>query len=160
MDSVAVVRRLFSHLRWADERALEALRAAGAPAEAALRTYAHILAAEHVWLSRLREQPPTVAIWPTLDLEECARLARANADGYDALLDGLAADDLDREVAYRNSTGQSFHTALGDILLQVATHGSYHRGQVALLLRQGGAEPQATDYIVFVRAAAAAGAGG
>ena len=35
-------------------------------------------------------------------------------------------------------------------------HGSYHRGQVAMLLRQSGAEPLPTDYIVFVRGVPAA----
>jgi uncharacterized damage-inducible protein DinB len=33
----------------------------------------------------------------------------------------------------------------------VALHGSYHRGQIALLMRQGGGAPAATDYIAFVR---------
>jgi uncharacterized damage-inducible protein DinB len=35
--------------------------------------------------------------------------------------------------------------------LSKATHGVYHRGQIALLLRVGGAEPLATDYIVYAR---------
>ena len=56
------MRRLFAHARWADERALEALRGAPAPSAEALRVYAHVLGAEHTWLSRLRQQPPRVAI--------------------------------------------------------------------------------------------------
>ncbi|MGG1633398.1 DinB family protein [Paenibacillus sp. NRS-1760] len=33
-------------------------------------------------------------------------------------------------------------------------HGSYHRGQIALLLRQAGAEPILTDYIIYERQSA------
>ena len=39
---------------------------------------------------------------------------------------------------------------------QLLLHGAYHRGQIALLLREGGAEPAPTDYIAFVRGAPAA----
>lgn len=150
------MRRLFAHMRWADERALEALRGAPAASAEALRVYAHVLGAEHTWLSRLRGEPARVAIWPTLGVEECAALARENADGYDAFVDSLGPDDFGREVEYRNSAGDEFRTRIGDILLHVALHGSYHRGQVAMALRQGGAVPLPTDYIVFVRGAPAA----
>ena len=150
------MRRLFAHARWADERALEALRgAAAAPAEA-LKVYAHVLGAEHTWLTRLRGEPAEVAIWPALGIEECAALARENADGYDAFLNSLAPGGLAREVEYRNSAGERFRTRIDDILLHVALHGSYHRGQVAVLLRQDGAAPLPTDYIAFIRGVPAA----
>jgi len=35
-------------------------------------------------------------------------------------------------------------------------HGCYHRGQVAMLIRDGGGTPAPTDYIAFVRGAPAA----
>jgi len=38
-----------------------------------------------------------------------------------------------------------------DILLHVAMHGQYHRGQINQLLRGAGLEPISVDYIVFVR---------
>lgn len=109
-----------------------------------------------MWLSRLRQTPATVAVWPPPDLERCATLAQATHAGYSALIGELTPADLSREVAYTNSAGDAFRTAAEDILIHVAMHGSYHRGQVALLLRQAGAEPRATDYIAFVRGAPAA----
>jgi uncharacterized damage-inducible protein DinB len=33
----------------------------------------------------------------------------------------------------------------------VGLHGVYHRGQVALLVRQGGGTASPTDYIIFTR---------
>jgi uncharacterized damage-inducible protein DinB len=150
------IRRLYAHVRWADERALKSLRGADPLAGDVLKVFAHVLGAEHTWLSRLRQEPPRVAVWPTLTLDECEALSAENADGFDAFLDALELGALGREVEYRNSAGQEFRSRIGDILLQVATHGGYHRGQVAMLLRQAGAEPMPTDYIVFVRGAPAA----
>ncbi|HEU5359182.1 MAG TPA: DinB family protein, partial [Gemmatimonadales bacterium] len=59
-------------------------------------------------------------------------------------------------VTYRNSAGLEFTSTVEDILLHVALHGAYHRGQVARALREGGAVPNATDYIAFIRGAPAA----
>jgi uncharacterized damage-inducible protein DinB len=38
-----------------------------------------------------------------------------------------------------------------DILTQLFGHSSYHRGQVALLIRDLGGEPAVTDYVFWVR---------
>lgn len=147
---------MFAHLGWADGRTLAALRAAPTLPAKALELYAHVLGAEQVWLARLHQQPAQVAVWPSLDLDGCEALARANHAGYVAFLSGLEATALDGPVPYTNSAGISFRSTPRDILLHVALHGCYHRGQVALELRRGGAEPQPTDYIAFVRGAPAA----
>ncbi|MGH7670969.1 MAG: DinB family protein, partial [Gemmatimonadaceae bacterium] len=59
-------------------------------------------------------------------------------------------------VAYRNSAGKEFSSAVGEMLTQVATHGCYHRGQIAALVRAAGDEPQSTDFIAFARGAPSA----
>jgi uncharacterized damage-inducible protein DinB len=150
------LRRLGAHMDWADQRALAALRASGGEPARALELYAHILGAEEVWLSRLERRRATVAVWPALTLDECGELAGANRTRFDAFVRGLSENDLRGAVPYVNSAGQSFDSMVGDILLHVMMHGSYHRGQVMLLLREAGKEPQATDYIAFVRGAPAA----
>lgn len=142
-------------MAWADERILESLRQPGVP-KRALDLYAHVLGAEHVWLTRLEQRRPTVAVWPVMSVEECAQLAGENRSGFRAYLDRLTSDDIRRSVHYRNSAGDEFDNAIEDILLHVAMHGSYHRGQITLLVRDSGAEPQPTDYIAFVRGAPAA----
>ncbi len=143
-------------MTWADERALTALREAGDGHEAAREFYAHVLGAEHVWLARLRERPADVPVWPDFDRERCERLAADARDAYSAYLQSLKRVDLERSVSYVNSAGQAFESRVEDILMHVLLHGAYHRGQVALLLRQGGAQPIPTDYIAFVRGAPAA----
>lgn len=145
-------------MAWADARVLESLRQRDVPAQA-LELYAHILGAEHVWLARLEQRQSSLAVWPHLTLEQCETLARDNVRGFRAYAERLTSDDLKRTVHYRNSAGLEFDSGIEDILLHVAMHGSYHRGQVTLLVRGAGAEPAPTDYIAFVRGVPAATSG-
>jgi uncharacterized damage-inducible protein DinB len=153
-DPVPQIRRLLDHMAWADARVLDLLSATSAEQiDEAARVFGHLLAAEHIWLLRLTDaEAAPEPIWPDLGLVEMKALAAANAAGYARLMAGLRPDALQTEVAYTNSQGVAFHTAVGDVLLHVAMHGSYHRGQVAAAVRRCGGEPVNTDFITYVRA--------
>lgn len=140
--------KLFDHLEWADARIVEALRIS--PEPRALEIYSHILGSEHVWISRLRGQPPKLAVWPALTIDACASLAAENAKEIRTFI------GQDRIVHYKNSAGAEFDSRVEDILLHVALHGQYHRGQVNLLLRGSGASPAPVDYIAWARGVPAA----
>ena len=144
------LRKLIEHVKWADALALGALRASP-PDARALTLYAHILGAEARWLARIAYREPDVPVWPTLTIEHAASLAARNASELDALVSSLSPADLERAITYQNSAGQTLTSTVEDILLHVALHGSYHRGQVALVIRGSGGEPASTDYIAFVR---------
>lgn len=143
--------RLFNHLDWADARVLASLRRSASPPAETLNVYAHIIAAEHVWLARIGGLQQKVAIWPAMSLDECAELSQRNTEGFRMVLRGVSGKRLEEIIAYRNSAGAEFLTALDDILLHVALHGTYHRGQIATALRKSGSVPIPTDYIAFVR---------
>ena len=64
---------------------------------------------------------------------------------------GLTQADLDGSRDYKTMEGKAYSNVLSDMLVHVANHSSYHRGQVATLLRQSGAVPQSTDLILFIR---------
>ena len=148
------LRKLIDHLKWADAATLDALR--NTTDTRALTLYSHVLGAEAVWLARIAGTPSDVAVWPSLSIDDAAQLAARNARAFDALLSSLITDDPSRQIDYRNSAGREFRDTIEDILLHVALHGSYHRGQVALVIRGSGGEPASTDYIAFVRGAPAA----
>jgi uncharacterized damage-inducible protein DinB len=96
---------------------------------------------------------PIVAVWPDLSLDECQSLAERNVESLEEVVNGMEDGDRSRPITYRNTAGAEFTTALEDILLHVAMHGGYHRGQVAALLRSAGDEPSSTDYIQWARQA-------
>lgn len=150
------IRGLFAHLEWADTLVRESLREGAAESPRALELYAHVLGAEAVWLSRLHGVATEVPVWPAADFEACAKLMGETHAGLAGFIDSLDEAALERTVNYRNSAGVEFDSRIGDILLHVMLHGAYHRGQVALLLRDAGATPAPTDYIAFVRGAPAA----
>ena len=151
-----LLRRMFDHVVWADRSVLASLRGAHGVDAKALELISHVLGAEHVWLSRIAGRTATVTVWPALSLDQCERLADENAAEFTALLDGASAEPLERGVTYRNSAGDEFTSAVRDILTHVALHGSYHRGQIAALVRAAGAKPASTDFIAFSRGAPAA----
>lgn len=142
---------MFEHMAWADDRALQSLRDMTDPPIQALNLLSHMLGAEHEWLSRIYGKTSTHAIWPKLSLDRCASLARENHAAYSQLAREAAEGNGGREIAYRTSKGADHTNTLEDILLHVAQHGTYHRGQVALLVRASGGNALPTDYILFSR---------
>jgi uncharacterized damage-inducible protein DinB len=143
--------RLFRHMEWADERVYDRLRHQPRDVES-LRLFAHLLAAEAVWLERLEgRERPSMAVWPALSLNDCLALGARVGASFRRYLEALDERDLDTPVRYRTTKGRSFSTTVCDILTHVAMHGSYHRGQIALQMRRGGREPIDTDYITYVR---------
>jgi uncharacterized damage-inducible protein DinB len=145
--------RVFRHMEWADARVLQSLRDAHAVLKKDLDLYAHILASEHVWLSRIDGSGAKVAVWPTLTFAECEKLAAENSAAFLKLASELTPESRERRITYKNSAGDQFTSTLEDILTHVSLHGAYHRGQIAASLRASGDVPVPTDYIAFVRGA-------
>ncbi len=142
----------FRYETWASRRLLARLREVRVLDPRIRKLFAHVQTGFRVWAMRIRgEGSRGVAIWPDLTLEESEALIGENEAAYAAILAAQGEANLSRKVSYTNQHGLSYETAAGDILRHVITHGSYHRGQIALLLRQSGEEPLNTDYITFVR---------
>lgn len=144
-----LLAQLYEHNWWAHDALLNELRRQ-APDPDTLRLFAHVVAAEHLWLSRIDMVKPRVAVWPSLSLDELAALESDNRRRIRELL--LRPDDSRvRTIRYRNSAGNEFENTVGDILAHVAMHGHYHRGQIARTMRAAGRDPVYTDFIGFVR---------
>jgi uncharacterized damage-inducible protein DinB len=141
---------MITHDSWANAATLAALRQGPAPVKA-VRWMAHIIGAERTWLARLREEPPTMPVWPELWLDACATELSALTAAWVQQLEQLDGDALDEGVGYRNSKGEFWTSTMREILTHVALHASYHRGQIAAAIREAGGPPPYTDYIHAVR---------
>ncbi|MEX2015389.1 MAG: DinB family protein [Candidatus Hydrogenedentales bacterium] len=155
--SQEMVRRLFDHMWRADGLVLETLTSRAGTPPRAVDLYAHVVAAELVWIDRVEQRPQTVQVWPAADLAQCRAMAEQSRARYQSLLSKLPPDGLFGSIHYTNSAGNEFDTRLDDILLHVALHGAYHRGQIAMLLRDSGCAPASSDFILFTRDVPAAG---
>ena len=151
MDLLDYFRRLFDYDRWANREALTSLQAILAPPPRALKVLAHVVAAESLWLDRLRRERQALPVWPEFTLAECAEQLETVTRAWERYLDGLAPGGLGLSIAYTNSKGQSFTDAVRDVLGHVILHSAYHRGQIASQVRASGFAPAYTDYIHCVR---------
>lgn len=147
---------LVAHLRWADERVWQSLARVPDPPARAVELYAHIIGAEETWLARMTGNPARMPVWPDWPLDRVHEQAGQVHRELTALADAIDGAGEAREVDYVNSAGQAFRSTVGDMLRQVGLHGAYHRGQIALLLRDDGLVPEPSDYIAFVRGVPAA----
>lgn len=151
LDRAAHFQRLFAHVAWADRETQRALAAADSPSSVTLGRFAHVLAAEWLWLTRIQGRPAPVPVWPEWTVAECGERAEQLSRLWRGYLDVVTEEELAREVSYTNSQGQAFVSRVDDILTHVALHGAYHRGQVAADLRAAGHVPATTDFIHAAR---------
>jgi uncharacterized damage-inducible protein DinB len=142
--------RLLRYDAWANGETLGSLRSGKPPAKA-LRWMAHIVGSGELWLARLCDQPPTLAVWPELDLDGCAAGIARLADRWPRYLETLSDQDLGQAVRYRNTRGEHWTSTVADILTHVTVHGAYHRAQIAAAVREHGGEPALTDFIHAAR---------
>lgn len=155
-------KELFGYASWATARffrAAEALTPEQLTAliessfPSILGTLAHMVGAEWIWLRRWQgENPSAIPDWvgqPALE-DLAARLAAIEEERA-SFLGRLTEADLERVVSYRGLDGQTFSHPLGDLLRHVVNHATYHRGQLATMLRQVGQAPPNTDFVRYLR---------
>jgi uncharacterized damage-inducible protein DinB len=151
MDLVRYLARLFSYDAWANGEVLSSLHGAGKTPPRSLKLLGHILAAERIWLERLRHEKQTLPVWPDLSFQECEREAEKLSSLWSSYLSGCKEADLSLTIDYKNSKGELWSSRKQDVLLHVVMHSAYHRGQIAADMRAAGFVPAYTDFIHSVR---------
>jgi uncharacterized damage-inducible protein DinB len=119
----------------------------------AVAILAHVAAARRIWLGRLGVIPLAPgSLFP--EDSELAEVTDTLADVHalwTEFLAGLTDQDLGRMVEYQSLDAGRFRNKMEDILAQLFGHSSYHRGQIASLVKTAGGEPAVTDYIFWCR---------
>ena len=136
---------------WANREALASVERADPPPPAASRRMAHIVSAELLWLGRLSANPSKIPVWPEWSLEETRVNLGIVLPMWRDYLETHEGEARRQPISYTNSRGQLWSSSPEDVMLHVAFHGGYHRGQIASDLRAAGFEPAYTDYIHAVR---------
>ena len=137
---------LFAWDVWANRAVLENLRALATPPPRAAAILNHIIGTEWLWLARVRNVPSAVAVWPSFPFDE----ASSQLDEVTRAWRDLVYDDA-QLVTYTNSLGETYTNRAADIVTHLIMHGTYHRGQIATIVREAGKAPAYTDYIHYVR---------
>jgi uncharacterized damage-inducible protein DinB len=118
-------------------------------------TVYHLWSAEFVWLQRLQltEQPVWVEqVFKGTFQEACQEWQRASETLVQFIEKQYDDKGMEHVFQYYNSQKKSFKNKVGETLLHVFNHGTYHRGQLVTMLRQVGvAKIPNTDFIAFIR---------
>jgi uncharacterized damage-inducible protein DinB len=143
--------RLFRYDDWASAETLSSLRAMASPPARAVKLLAHIASVQWLWLERVKSVPQSQPVWPEWTLAEIeAQLQRLKLE-WKVVLGEKKAPDLALRFQYTNTKGDHYSGTIGDTAMHVVLHGAYHRGQIALLVRDNGGEPAYTDFIHAAR---------
>jgi len=123
----------------------------------------HLVASKSAWLSYWKESSPSDRILTDLFTrsatlfrsESIPTVAAVRAKWAEVekehveFVNGMTDELLDRMVPVRNTS-----ISLAHLVHHLANHSTYHRGQIAMMLRQLGAKAQGTDFAEFLLAAA------
>lgn len=118
--------------------------------EEIVRLANHMLNAQQIWIARINQRETLSSPWIDFPL---ATFEERNQELFDAALKVIGAYELEGMISYRNFAGQKFENKVMDVLTHLVNHSTYHRGQIALLMRAGGFEPVKSDYIYFKKTA-------
>jgi uncharacterized damage-inducible protein DinB len=162
------IQLLYEYDRWANNRVLQAVSALsaeqftrdlGGSFPSVRDTIVHIVAGEWGWLAYWKEPSRTSAFLTDLRRR---RDALFNPDAFPsaAAVQSKWAEVENEQAEFVNHlTNESLEAmlplrttqaSLGHLMQHLANHSTYHRGQIAMMMRQLDAEPVATDFHVFL----------
>jgi uncharacterized damage-inducible protein DinB len=105
----------------------------------ALRTLNHIHTVDRIFAAHLRGEPHGFPATNTADTPTLAEL-RASVEQVDAwyvdYVRGLTPEQLEERLSFRFTDGDAGRMSREEILAHVIHHGSHHRGNVGMLLKQ------------------------
>jgi len=142
--------RLYNYNAWANKRVIDTLTRQNISDEKILTLMGHIVAAQFLWLHRIKGLPPAqVKLWGEYSLEKVTAMAEEAGELWLEFIN--ANETFDRELTYNNYVGDPYTNNVESIMIHLVNHCSYHRAQIAMLLRQKGFEPINTDFITYDR---------
>ena len=150
------MRSLVAYNAWANGKIVEAAAALSEADlssdlggyDSILGTLNHYVWAQVMWRARWRSEPP-VERFKLAPPELWTALARSDAELAEFAV-GLADADFERMIDYRDSRDNPHRRTLGQLLTHLVNHGTYHRGEAALMLTRLGRSPGDLDYVYFI----------
>ncbi len=142
--------KLYEYNAWANDRVLKCLKAQDVKDEKVLTLMGHIVAAQFLWLHRIKGLPaPNVKLWGSYTLAQILEMTPEAGKQWLEFVE--STENFDRELSYRNYVNDAYTNNVETIMIHLVNHSSYHRAQIAMLLRQKGMEPVNTDFITYDR---------
>lgn len=157
------IEDLFAYGRWAMGKTLDSVtplsadefaRSIGGSFGSVQGTFVHMWGADWVWIERFHGRSPS-ALPAGVSLTSAGDVRGRYDEIHEAqkrLLGALTPARLAEPLTYVNFAGQTCTYSVSDAMVHVVNHGTYHRGQIATLLRQLGKKAASTDYLRWIDA--------
>lgn len=107
----------------------------------------HILNALQIWNARILNDNQ-FEVWQIIADDS---LIKINSENFINSSKILAERDSTEIINYKKSTGKQFENSIQEIFFHFINHSTYHRGQIAMRMKEVGLEPLNTDYIFYKR---------
>lgn len=150
MDGIIFLRRFIAFDRWANAQTSETIAPVAAETPKAVTLLAHIHTGWAAWMNRIEQTERKMDWFPEVGLDECDKLGRGAQGRWDDFLAGLPDNWPELKYSAKLLGGAVSDFTLSDIVMQLVTHGSHHRGQINTLVRQAGGEPVNTTFMRYV----------
>jgi uncharacterized damage-inducible protein DinB len=139
------------HQVWADAAHWKALHEnATLRDDAEIRTRLnHMVMALKMLTALARGEAPDTAGMKEKEIDSIDDLQAAMRKAHADLAAALGSNDLDMMIALPRGPKGPFEAPAGVLLLQALTHSQHHRGQNASRMRQLGATPPMTDFVIW-----------
>lgn len=107
----------------------------------------HILNAHQIWNARILNDNQ-FDVW---QINSDESLLTIDSENFISSSKILEERDFNEKINYQNSKGNGFENSIQEIFFHFINHSTYHRGQIAMLMKEAGLEPLNTDYIFYKR---------
>jgi len=142
---------MFKYNDWATRQTAESIIGLKKKNEKSQELLSHIITAQKIWLNRILKRDIIIDPWQQITSDEWIEQNTTVTSEWINLIEGFQEKDFDARVEYKNTAGGKYTNTVKDIITHVINHSTYHRAQIAQLIRQSGSEPAKTDYIVYQR---------
>jgi uncharacterized damage-inducible protein DinB len=162
------IHLLFEYDRWANNRVLQAVstltvqqftRDLGGSFRSVRDTLVHIIGGEWGWLTIFNEPSPgptfVTELWTRHDAlftpntfpdVASVRLKWAEVEKAQVeFVNRVTNESLQRTLPLRTT-----QISLAHLMQHLVNHSTYHRGQIAIMMRQLAAKPLSTDFLIFL----------
>jgi uncharacterized damage-inducible protein DinB len=147
-----LILRQFAYDTWANLRMIDSVHSLEEPSDKIVGLVAHLFSSKRMWLGRIQgTEDATISTWPLLGLDESEALALRMFNEWEHYLHSLTDEQLAETIQYHiRDVGPGMQT-VSDIISHKFLHAAYHRGQIAMLVRQEGGTPASTDLVVWAK---------
>jgi uncharacterized damage-inducible protein DinB len=142
--------KIYKYNVWANKKVINTLKKQQVVDKKILTLMSHVLSALNIWLARIENRPnEPYPLWQIYDLDQLEEMA--DDIGARWLLYIERNEKFDGVLIYKNYVGLPYENKIENIMIHLVNHSTYHRAQIAILLRQAGLEPINTDFITYDR---------